>query len=119
MSSTDVLTEAHELIHKDRQESYGTAAENLGQTAALWSALFGVEVTAHQVALAMILVKVARTSKSHHRDSLVDIAGYAGCADMAHVPEVKITHSTKSVSKSLIENTTTYQGGVTKKKVTV
>lgn len=73
-----VLREASALVHGDRGQDYGHPCEDFGRTARLWSVLFGTDVTAHQVALAMVLVKVSRlVNDPTKRDSIVDVAGYA------------------------------------------
>jgi hypothetical protein len=73
-----VLSEADALVHGDRGADYGHPSIDFGRTAAMWSALFGHEVTPRQVPLAMIAVKLSRLAQSPgHRDSVVDIAGYA------------------------------------------
>jgi len=46
----------------------------------MWSALFGFEVSAEQVAQCMIAMKLARARHSYRRDNYVDIAGYAQVA---------------------------------------
>lgn len=75
-----ILQKAHELIYSDRQQDYGPAKENFQNIADLWSVILGTSVTADQVAMCMIQVKVARLIRSpDHEDSWVDIAGYVGC----------------------------------------
>ena len=40
-------------------------------------------ITAEDVALLMMQVKIARLAKSpDHKDSILDVAGYAGCYDL-------------------------------------
>lgn len=73
----NILTEAEKMVYGDRQEDYGTVTENFNTIAKLWSAVLKTEVTAEQVGLCMIQVKVARYMFKPKRDSLVDIAGYA------------------------------------------
>lgn len=74
-----ILTEAEGLINGARQSVYAHPFDNFTQTAALWSPILGMEVTPEQVALCMIQVKVSRLCNTpNHRDSIVDIAGYAG-----------------------------------------
>lgn len=74
-----ILTEAEALINGARQEQYNHPFDNFSQTAELWSPILGVDVTPEQVALCMIQVKISRLCHSPtHRDSQVDIAGYAG-----------------------------------------
>ncbi|MBA3776896.1 MAG: hypothetical protein H0X11_10715 [Betaproteobacteria bacterium] len=74
--SPSILTEANDLIHGDRQASYGHPRTNLDRVAALWSVPLGVTVTAEQVCLCMALLKIARQVNKAKRDNLVDAAGY-------------------------------------------
>jgi Domain of unknown function (DUF6378) len=78
----EVLAAAAKAVSGDRQKQYGDPGVNLGRTAALWSSAFGVEFSARDVALAMILVKVSRACGSGDTgfDTLVDICGYAALA---------------------------------------
>ena len=74
-----ILTEAERIINGARNSDYGHAFDNFKQTAALWAPILGTAITPEQVALCMIQVKVSRLcNTTDHRDSLVDIAGYAG-----------------------------------------
>ena len=80
-----VLAAAAQLVDKDRKHDYGQAAESFWRIAALWGEVLDIPVTADQVALCLIQLKVARAinDTSHERpikrDTIVDIAGYAGC----------------------------------------
>lgn len=76
-----ILQEAERLINGDRREAYGDAKENFGDIAKGWSVLFKTHVTAEQVAIAMIWLKMCRFNHKEGRDSIVDIAGYAGCLE--------------------------------------
>ena len=74
--------EALDLIEGERAESYGDAKENHARIAAMWSALLEKEVTPNQVYLCLIAVKMSRLVESPtHRDSWLDIAGYAALAE--------------------------------------
>jgi hypothetical protein len=76
------LLEALDLIEGERAESYGDAKENHARIAAMWSALLEKEVTPNQVYLCLIAVKMSRLVESPtHRDSWLDIAGYAALAE--------------------------------------
>ena len=77
-----ILTEAQRLVHGARQEKYGHPADDFGRTAALWSAILGVPVTAKQAALCMVAVKLSRECNEHSRDNLVDGAGYFEVANL-------------------------------------
>jgi hypothetical protein len=84
-----VLLEAHNVIHGARSRDYGAALDNHTATADMLSAYlrrkygFPLELTAEDVCLFNVLQKVARLANTpDHRDSLVDIAGYAGNVEM-------------------------------------
>lgn len=71
-----IATEAVGLVSGDRQKAYGHPAKNFEDIARLWSVMLGVEVTAAQVGLCMIQVKLAREVFVPKRDNLVDAVGY-------------------------------------------
>lgn len=84
----DILTEAHGIIYGDRERTYGNPARNLQAIAELWMVFIaqkhgvGLSLFAEDVAMMMVLMKVARLMNDpRHRDSLCDIAGYAGLVD--------------------------------------
>jgi hypothetical protein len=84
-----VLVEAQEVIHGARSRDYGAALDNHTATADMLSAYLrrkygiAVSLTAEDVCLFNVLQKVARLANTpDHRDSLVDIAGYAGNVEM-------------------------------------
>lgn len=80
--SGSVLTEAEALVHGDRGEAYGHPFEDFSKTAKIWETILGCEVTAEQVALCMIGVKISRQLHKPKRDNAVDIAGYAETLQM-------------------------------------
>lgn len=77
-----VCHEGARLVASTRQETYGPPHENMSCIAKLWSVFLGVEISAGQVAVLMILLKAARLRLGYHRDSIVDICGYARLAEM-------------------------------------
>ncbi len=82
-----VLNTAEGIIYGDRHESYGPAEREFERVATGWSALFGAPVSAKQVALAMVWLKVCREDFSHKEDNLVDMCGYAAlAAEIGEVP---------------------------------
>lgn len=85
---TDILAEADRTIHGPREKEYGNKRQNFTQIAMIWQGLLAPKllpnsrITPEDVGLLMIAVKMARLAKSpDHRDSILDIAGYAGCID--------------------------------------
>ncbi|MCX5683389.1 MAG: DUF4406 domain-containing protein [Planctomycetota bacterium] len=83
-----VLDTARRITAGSRQADYGHPADDFAKTAAMWTGIFagrlreGAAVTAMDVPLCMIAVKLARQVHRHKRDNLVDIAGYARTASM-------------------------------------
>lgn len=78
-----VLEEANNLIYGARNSDYGHPLDDFARTGRMWAAILGVgSVTAEQVGLCMVAVKVSRECNKHKRDNLTDIAGYAGTVDM-------------------------------------
>tara|TARA_R100000664_G_scaffold25341_1_gene35322 strand:- start:1385 stop:1603 length:219 start_codon:yes stop_codon:yes gene_type:complete len=64
-----------------REKEYGNKKENHDNIAKLWSAYLNINLTAHDVALMMLLLKVARTkSPNPTRDTYIDMVGYSAIA---------------------------------------
>jgi Domain of unknown function (DUF6378) len=81
INAEDVCRRAVELVGGDRARQYGDARQLHIRIAALWSAHLGHSVTAHDAALMMLLLKVARTSGgTFNIDNFVDACGYSGIA---------------------------------------
>jgi hypothetical protein len=78
----NILEEANGLVNGARQNDYGHPIHDFTRTGQMWSAILGVPVTAEQVALCMIAVKISRLCNAPKRDSIVDIAGYAATLEM-------------------------------------
>ena len=65
-------------IIAERRAVYGDAATSMATVAARWSITLGHPVTAAQVVLCLIDLKLARlTHNPKHEDSVCDLAGYA------------------------------------------
>ena len=84
-----ILDDADDVTRNARQSAYGHPLDNHGCTAQLWTAYierrFGARVpmTSLDVCYLMMLVKISRLANDPtHRDSLVDMAGYARNAEM-------------------------------------
>lgn len=80
-----VLEKASSIINGERLAAYGEPEDNFATIAKFWSHYKGIDFSAHDVALMMVLLKVARIkSGSGKEDSYVDLCGYAAlAADMA------------------------------------
>lgn len=77
---SEVLQTAEQLVNGDRNDDYGPPSQDFARTAAMWAAYFGVPIRAHDVAVALSMVKLSRIRVSPTvRDHWVDLAGYAAC----------------------------------------
>ena len=84
MTRPAILDHAAQVLEM-RAETYGPADASLQAIAARWTLTLGRPVTPAQVVLSMIDLKLVRlTHDPCHRDSLVDVIGYA-----ALLPEVQ------------------------------
>lgn len=76
----EMLLEHAARVVADRRRLYGEPENLFEQVAKRWSFVLGIEVSAAQVALCLIDLKLARLTRDPaHLDSIVDVAGYAAC----------------------------------------
>lgn len=82
-----VLEEAIRIVSGNRNRDYGEPEDNFGFIAGLWNTYLARAkqpsdpIGSRHVAMMMVLMKVARDGHAPKRDNLVDIAGYADCAN--------------------------------------
>jgi len=77
----DCLLKAHDIINGERLDNYGKPENNFKLIAKFWSEYKGVDFTDVDVAMMMLLLKVARIKTGcGTMDSFVDAAGYVGLA---------------------------------------
>jgi hypothetical protein len=80
MNRAEILDTAKEYITKDRAATHGNLEDNFGLIAAYWSAHLGRNIKAHDVAVMMTLLKLARMKANPaHADNWVDGCGYLAC----------------------------------------
>ncbi len=64
-----------------REKEYGNKKENHENIAGLWSAYLGRDISAHDVSILMLLLKVARLKSGQpSKDTYVDMVGYSAIA---------------------------------------
>ena len=78
-----ILDTAKSLIYGDREKDYGKTSDNFADIAKGWEVITKATITPEQVGLMMAWLKICRANKDNceKRDSLVDLAGYAGCIE--------------------------------------
>jgi hypothetical protein len=78
-----VLTEAQGLVHGDRNASYGAPLDDFNRTAGMVSAMLAhkltAPLTAEEIGMIMVCVKLSRQTHSPKRDNCTDGAGYFEC----------------------------------------
>ena len=80
MKREECLATAADIVNGDRSRRYGDIEDSFGRIADLWQAYLGHKVSPRDVAMMMILLKMARGEHNPaHADNYVDIAGYAAC----------------------------------------
>jgi hypothetical protein len=81
VNRSEILDTAKQYVTKDRDATHGDAESNFGLIAAYWSAHLNKNISPHDVAVMMTLLKLARMrSNPQHVDSAVDAAGYSALA---------------------------------------
>lgn len=81
MRREEVLDKAKEIVTGARQATYGTPEDSFTTIAGLWGSYLGKDLSTKDVAMLMVLLKVARSKgDAGYSDNYVDIAGYAACA---------------------------------------
>lgn len=88
MTKEEILKKAKELITGDRNDTHGDAFQNHAEIAEFWNIFLDkklqpmASITAEDVALMMVLMKISRNSqgKKSNIDNFIDMCGYAAIA---------------------------------------
>lgn len=96
-----ITQEAYRLVYGDRQKTYNNPLEDFSRTAGIINAMLrhklSEELGPRDIALIMMAVKLSRlTNKPDHRDSCVDIGGYAECYWWVFELEQEMQHNKMS-----------------------
>lgn len=75
----EILEKARQCVSGDRDLQYGSPEESFSRIAKYWSDYLNKNISPKDVAIMMILFKVAREEHSSKLDNWVDICGYASC----------------------------------------
>ena len=76
----EILEQTIRIVTGQRQQDYGDKVVNHRNIADLWSSYLNKKISPHDVAICMLLVKVARLKNRKTKDCYVDMAGYAAIA---------------------------------------
>lgn len=96
-----LLQEAIKITAQDRNSAYGNPEDNFQNIANYWNTYLTTlpgqdnirPLSSQDVAHLMILMKMARLNTNpSHRDSLVDIAGYAACGEDCRTKRIGEVH---------------------------
>lgn len=81
MKTSEILQTAEKLVNGNRDRTHGDKAVNHKNIASLWSSYLEVKITAKDVAILMVLLKLARTKAGEHNiDDYIDACGYSAIA---------------------------------------
>ena len=81
MKSNHILNRASVLVQGQREKDYGDKKENHNNIAKLWSAYLEIPIEAHDVAIMMALLKIARTKLGAvSKDTYIDMSAYSAIA---------------------------------------
>jgi hypothetical protein len=76
MTPQDIADYAVALVSGDRQNDYGHPIDDFTRAGKIWEAILGIPVSAEQVALCMVGVKIAREVNRQKIDNTIDGIGY-------------------------------------------
>ena len=81
MKTQAYIDRAKDIVSTDREKTHGNKKINHDNIAKMWSAYLDFDISGRDVALMMVLLKVARTKAgSHNTDDYVDMGGYSRIA---------------------------------------
>jgi hypothetical protein len=75
-----ICDEAKRIVYNDRAKDYGHPLDECVRIAGMWTQIIGAHVVSDHIPLCMIAMKISRQLNRAKRDNIVDIAGYAECA---------------------------------------
>ena len=71
-----LIDQIKDIVYGEKAKEYGKMSDSFPKIAQVWSAILGTEVTANDVALMMIGLKIIREKNRHKDDNILDIYGY-------------------------------------------
>ena len=83
MDRKAILEQAMTIVCSDREKQYGSPENNFNLIARLWEDYMGYPFTGHDVAVMMMLLKVARIKSGHGKEDSYGI--YRRVANQVHL----------------------------------
>ena len=81
MKTQAYIDKAKDIVSTDRELTHGNKKINHDNIAKMWSAYLDRDISGRDVALMMVLLKVARIKAgSHNTDDYIDMVGYSSIA---------------------------------------
>ena len=87
----DIALYAAEMVSGERQDAYGHPLDNFTRASKIWSVILGCEVSAEQVSLCMVGMKIAREVNQTKPDTVVDGIGYFLTLNMIQEERIRRT----------------------------
>jgi predicted secreted protein len=87
----NILQKAHEIVYDRKEEKermYGSFTEGMKRAAEIASACTGKVITAEDMYMCMVALKLSRESYSHKEDNLLDAIAYLAALNN-HINEGK------------------------------
>ncbi len=82
MSKNDnILERANEIVNKrseEKEREYGPFSEGMNRAAKIASGMSGRDLTAHDMYIALVALKLSRQSYNFKEDNLLDAVAYLG-----------------------------------------
>jgi NTP pyrophosphatase (non-canonical NTP hydrolase) len=98
-----ILEQANEIVHERSEEKsrqYGPFIEGMSRAAQIMRGSTGKDITASDMYLALVALKLSRNSYSYKRDNLLDAVAYIGALD-AYLSEKPQTQNQKDNTMNL------------------
>jgi hypothetical protein len=99
---SDIAAYAAKLVSSDRREEYGHPLDNFDRAGKIWEAILGIEITAEQVALCMVGMKIAREAHKTKPDTVIDGIGYF--LTLAAIAEERVVRERNKTEKNNLSN---------------
>lgn len=106
MKKEEFITAAQNIITGERENQYGSTTATHTRIAKYWSTYLDTEITPDDVAMMMVLLKVARTQGGGlNTDNYVDAIGYAAIAgEIASTPNTPVFVGNKSIKFATVKD---------------